>query len=770
MLTNLKTGLTTQQIKQRIATNQINTTLTNLTRTTGQIISDNLFTLFNMVNVLIAFFIALTGSFNNLMFLGPAIVNTIFGIYQEIKAKRVIDQISLVNEHDILALRDGAFINIKKENLVKDDLIQLSRGQQIPADGIIRQTDGLMVNEATLTGEADSINKPVDSEVLSGSYVVSGNALIQLTKVGDESFIAKLSLEVKKEKRKVSILMNTINKIIKILTYTLIPLSVTLVLVNYHYNHDFNDAILGTSAAAIGMIPEGLVLLTTLALTAGALKLTRKKVLVRSLSSIETLARIDVLCLDKTGTITTGNLDLKQIISKSQMSEDELISIAKTIVSSTSETNQTATAIKNYANDAKLLPFKKPIPFSSEKKYSGFTDLDNNKYLMGALEFMIPNIDDSLKSEINNYSKQGFRVISIVKNNELLGLLLIVDQLRDNARETFAYLSKQGISLKVISGDNPLTVANIARQAKISGANNLIDMSQLNQDINYDDLVKKYTVFGRVSPEQKRNLIKALQKQGHTVGMTGDGVNDVLAMKESDCSIAIAGGSEASESAADFVLLNKNFNSMIFVLKEGRRVINNIERVASLYLIKTMYSVILTVAFIMLRTDFPYHPAQLTPINALTVGIPTFFLALQPDYRPPVNRFLKNIIEIAIPAALNIVIWILVITLLGRTINLNYSITSTLSVLAITTVGFSALFVIAWPFNRMKISLFSLLLISTILVFLFSGKLFELSNPFTLSTILLSMPIILLTNPIFQFTRKILGFKKLQEFISKKQA
>lgn len=770
MLTNLKTGLTSEQIQQRIDSNQENTTLDNLTRSTGQIIISNFFTLFNAVNLLIAFFISLTGSFNNLMFLGPAIVNTVFGIYQELKAKRTIDKISLINEHDVSTLRNGKFINIKKEKLVKDDLIKIQRGQQFPADGIVRQTEGLMVNEAALTGEADSIVKNINDDVLSGSFVVGGTAIIQLTKVGQNSFISKLSLEVKKEKRKVSILMRTINTIIKVLTYTLIPLSIILMLVNYHSNHDFNSAILGTSAAAIGMIPEGLVLLTTLALTAGAMSLTRKKVLVRSLSSIETLARIDTLCLDKTGTITTGKLLLNQVISKSSASKEDLINIAQSIVNATLETNQTAVAIKNISNTKELLSFKTAIPFASENKYSGLIDNFDNTYRMGALEFMNSNVSADFKKEIDNYSQQGLRVISIVKNQEFLGFLLFSDELRNGASDTFAYLAKQGINLKVISGDNPLTVANIARRSNIANAENFIDMSALNDEINYSDLVKKFTVFGRVTPNQKQNLIKALQKQGHTVGMTGDGVNDVLAMKESDCSIAIAGGSEASESTADFVLLNKDFNSMVFVLKEGRRVINNIERVAALYLIKTMYSVALTIAFILLQTDFPYHPAQLTPINALTVGIPTFFLALQPDYRPPANRFLKNIIEIAVPAAINIVIWVLLITYLGNILKLDYAVTSTLSILAITTVGFSALFVIAWPYNRLKIALFLSLLITAILVFIFNDKLFELVNPFSLSMIIFTIPVILLSNPIFQLTRKLLGLDKLHKIVSKKQA
>ncbi|MGR3742430.1 HAD-IC family P-type ATPase [Companilactobacillus sp. DQM5] len=763
-LTNINTGLLSSQVQQRLKNNQTNKTIDKLTRTNLQIVLDNLFTLFNIINLVMAVLVGLTGVLNNLFFLGPVIVNTIFGTYQELKAKHEIDRISLVSEHEIKTLRNGNFISLKKENLVKDDLIKLSRGEQIPADGIIRSTTGIEVNESSLTGESNSIEKQVNDTVLSGSFIVSGNAIIQLVNVGNNSFISKMSLEVKHEKHKISFLMRTINTIIRLLTYTLIPLGLALFFSSFLNNHSYNQSILGTSALVLGMIPEGLVLLTTVALSVGALNLTKKKTLVRSLSSIETLARVDVLCLDKTGTITTGNLKITAIDSKDSISNQYLIDIAKSIVLATDEKNQTAKAIENYDSNFNKIDAVKVLPFSSEKKSSGIIDKDENTYLMGALEFMTNSAKSSDIQKINNFSKEGKRVISIVKNDLLLGHLLIVDEIRKEANDTFSYLNRQGITLKIISGDNPLTVSNVAQQANIKNADKFIDLSKLGQNIDYLELVNKYSIFGRVKPDQKKSLLIAMQKNGLTVGMTGDGVNDILAMKQADCSIAIAGGSDAAESTADFVLLDKKFDSMIFVLNEGRRVINNIERVASLYLIKTIYSVILTMIFIFMNSQLPFHPSQMTPINALTVGIPTFLLALQPDYRPPAGKFMRNVLEIALPAAINIVVWTLVITYLAKNTSMSHENSSTLVVLLICSIGFAALFIIARPINQTKIVILFLLIISMLLIFIFSGKLFSLVNPFNKDIIFYTLTIIFGSYPLFEITRELLGRRVFSKF------
>ncbi|MDO1605757.1 HAD-IC family P-type ATPase [Lactobacillus sp. YT155] len=762
--TNLQTGLTNNEVTKQVAAGQTNVTIDKLTRTNWQIIFDNLFTLFNIINLVLAVLVGITGVFNNLFFLGPVIVNTLFGTYQEIKSKNEIDRISLINEHEVSVLRDGQLISVKKDALVKNDLVQLARGDQIPADGIVRKTEGVEVNESSLTGESNSIAKSVDDEVLSGSFIVSGTALIQLTHVGNDSFISKMSLEVKHEKRKVSFLMKTINSIIRVLTYALVPLGLILFFSAFLKNHSYNQSILGTSALVIGMIPEGLVLLTTVALSVGALNLTRKKTLVRSLSSIETLARVDVLCLDKTGTITTGNLKITDIITKNKTEKSEIINIAKSIVDATQEENQTALAISNYPAEFEIIKHTKAMPFSSEKKSSGFVDENNNTYTMGALEFMIDNPNPKDIQEINDYAKDGIRVIAILKNDTLLGFLLIVDEVRKEAKNTFSYLEKQGVTLKIISGDNPLTVSNVAQQANIKNSDKFIDLSQIEGEIDYESIIKTYTVFGRVKPEQKKFLLIAMQNQGLTVGMTGDGVNDILAMKQADCSIAIAGGSDAAESTADFVLLNKNFDSMIFVLNEGRRVINNIERVASLYLIKTIYSLFLTIIFIFLHSELPFHPSQMTPVNALTVGIPTFLLALQPDYRPPAGKFMRNVLEIALPAAINIVLWTMVITYFANITHMSHANSSTLIVLLISSIGFAALFVIGRPINRIKIGIFATLIIASLIIFIFSGKIFSLANPFNPDIYLYSIVIILAAYPLFEITREVLGRRVFSKF------
>ena len=688
--TSLDEGLTNQEVDSRVQRGLTNVQIKKLSRPIPKILADNLFTLFNFLNLVIAILIFWTGSYRNLFFLGPVIANIIIGSYQEIRAKITVDKISLVNSASFNVTRNSQLEKVDIADLVEDDIVTVKRGDTIPADGIIRSSNGLQTNESSITGEADTISKTTNDEVFSGSFVVAGQAQIQLTQVGKESFVSKISSAVGKEKRSVSVLMKIINNIIKILTYTIIPIGLLLFFRTYSQNNNVAKSILGTSASVIGMIPEGLVLLTSVALATGAYNLSKRRILVRSLSAIETLARVDVLCLDKTGTITTGKLTVKKTISY-QTSEQNVQAIAQKIVEATQESNATALAVSALNVKAFASDVKEVIPFSSETKYSGFVAKDNTRYIMGAPEFIIKKPSSEMTNTIQQAAQKGFRVIAILKEaptQEVLGLLLISDEVREQAPDTFNYLHNQGINLKIISGDNPVTVANVAAQAGIASGNDYIDMSQVDETKDYHELVKYYKIFGRVRPSQKSELIKAMQDNGLTVGMTGDGVNDVLAMRQSDCSVAIAGESDAAEAAADFVLLNRNFDSMIFMLNEGRRVINNVERVASLFLIKTIYSVVLSILFIILGTGYPFEPSQLTPINALTVGIPTFLLALEPNYTPPAGRFMHNVMEIALPAAICNIAFIVAISILGKHFNFSYEITSTLSVFTIGVIGF----------------------------------------------------------------------------------
>ena len=757
--TSLDEGLTNQEVDSRVQRGLTNVQIKKLSRPIPKILADNLFTLFNFLNLVIAILIFWTGSYRNLFFLGPVVANIIIGSYQEIRAKITVDKISLVNSASFNVTRNSQLEKVDIADLVEDDIVTVKRGDTIPADGIIRSSNGLQTNESSITGEADTISKATDDEVFSGSFVVAGQAQIQLTQVGKESFVSKISSAVGKEKRSVSVLMKIINNIIKILTYTIIPIGLLLFFRTYSQNNNVAKSILGTSASVIGMIPEGLVLLTSVALATGAYNLSKRRILVRSLSAIETLARVDVLCLDKTGTITTGKLTVKKTISY-QTSEQNVQAIAQKIVEATQESNATALAVSALNVKAFASDVKEVIPFSSETKYSGFVAKDDTRYIMGAPEFIIKNSSSEMTNTIQQAAQKGFRVIAILKEaptQEVLGLLLISDEVREQAPDTFNYLHNQGINLKIISGDNPVTVANVAAQAGIASGNDYIDMSQVDETKDYHELVKYYKIFGRVRPSQKSELIKAMQDNGLTVGMTGDGVNDVLAMRQSDCSVAIAGESDAAEAAADFVLLNRNFDSMIFMLNEGRRVINNVERVASLFLIKTIYSVVLSILFIILGTGYPFEPSQLTPINALTVGIPTFLLALEPNYTPPAGRFMHNVMEIALPAAICNIAFIVAISILGKHFNFSYEITSTLSVFTIGVIGFCALISIANPLYIRKQIMIGIAFVLFIVTFIFSEKAFGLQSILNWHYTYLYIAIFLTAWPLFMFMREVLG-------------
>lgn len=758
--TDLNTGLNQQQINQKISNGQTNVQIKRLSRPIPKILSDNLFTLFNFVNLAIAVLIFWTGSYRNLFFLGPVIANIIIGSYQEIRSKITVDKISLVNEQDFPVLRDKKVTNVAIEDLVEDDIVCLKRGNTIPADGVIRSSNGLQTNESSITGEADTIIKEVGDEVYSASFVVAGQAQIQLTQVGLNSNVSQISSAVGKDKRSVSVLMKIINNIIKILTYTIIPIGLLLFFRSFLKNGDVSTSILRTSASVIGMIPEGLVVLTSIALATGAYNLSKKNILVRSLSAIETLARVDTLYLDKTGTITTGKLTVKDTLSYNNYSENQVQSIATKIVDVTKETNATALAINKLNVEGFTEEVSETIPFSSESKYSGFVSKDGTRYIMGAPEFIIKNGSEIIMSKVDLAAQQGFRVIAILKEKNniqtLIGLLMISDEVRPQATSTFSYLKNQGIDLKIISGDNPVTVANVASQAGIDTNNSYIDMSK-HQDEDYSELVMNYKVFGRVRPSQKAELIKAMQDNGLTIGMTGDGVNDVLAMRQSDCSIAIAGESDAAEATADFVLLNRNFDSMIYMLNEGRRVINNVERVASLFLIKTIYSVVLSIMFIILGTGYPFEPSQLTPINALTVGIPTFILALEPNYTPPAGRFMRNVMEIALPSAIVNILMISVIYFVGNHMNLSYHTTSTLCVFSIGIIGYCALISISNPLILRKKIMIAVSFVLFILAFMYTDGIFGIQSILIWRYSFLYLSIFLVSWPLFMFMREVLG-------------
>nr|WP_139592508.1 cation-translocating P-type ATPase [Levilactobacillus brevis] len=762
---SLETGLTPEEVKQRVAAGQQNDPLPPLTRSIKQIFRDNLVTLFNLINVLLGALVLVTGSYKNLLFLGVVVVNTAIGIFQEIRSKRQVDKLALLSESKSRIRRAGKIAAHPQEDIVQDDILEIGRGDQLPVDALIRQTAGLEVDESQITGESTPIIKTTGETLTSGSVILAGRAAVQATTVGHGSFVKQLAHSAKQKRRTASQLLTIINRIIKALTFAIIPLGVALFVSSMMRGQDLNRAILGTVASMVGMIPEGLVLLTSVALAAGALTLGRRHVLVRELPAIEALARVDVLCLDKTGTITSGQLQLDRVEPWAETNLEATQTILAQLVAATGDDNETAQAIQQ-ALGTPTVTATTVLPFSSGRKWSGAI-WDKQAYVMGAPEFIFDQVPADLQARIHTLVGQGYRVLVLAAAKALttprptapraLGLILITDELRPRAKDTFSFFANQDVALKVISGDNPVTVASIAQRAEIAGAERLVDMSQVGETPDYGQLVRDYTVFGRVTPQQKEQLIKAYQAAGHTVAMTGDGVNDLLALRQADCSIAMASGSEATKSLADFVLVDSNFDAMINVLNEGRRVINNVERVASLFLIKTMYSVVLNLIFIFMSRSYPFEPIQLTPISSLMVGIPTFFLALQPNYARIADRFMKQVMEIAAPAAVCVVGYILVVMALGTQFQLSFATTSTLSVLMTGLISLNALLMVARPLNRFKIGLVVAMAALFAIIFLFFGPIFSLVNLLNWRLALIYLLLMVSVEPIFLLVQDILG-------------
>lgn len=761
------TGLTSAQVAKR----KPNTAQKPLSASVSTIIAQNTLTLFNFVNVALGALIFTTGSYKNLLFLGVAIINTAIGTFQELRAKKKIDAMRILASTPVTVRRNGEDVQIPQDEIVEGDLLLLHRGDQVPVDGTVSQTDGIEADESPLTGESDPITKTVGDQLLSGSFIVAGTACMTVTAVAGDTFAAKLSAEAKKGEDTKSQLLATINRIIKVLTYVLIPLGIALFTVSLVRRGNYNRAVLSTSAAVIGMIPEGLVLLTNVALAVSARNLAVKRVLVRALSALESLARVDTICLDKTGTITSGRLKVAQIMPLADFTEADVQHAAASVVYALNDDNETAMAIKEVADDPHP-QIAKTIPFSSARKYSGATLADGRSLIMGAPEFVFPDgLPENISQQINQAAENGLRVLVVAQTDQalttplsgmtLMGLIEIEDELRETAQSTFAFFKKQDVDLKVISGDNPVTVANIAKRAGMAKTEAFVDMSQVPDDYDYETLATTHTVFGRVTPPQKKHLIQALQNQDHTVAMCGDGVNDVLALRQSDCSIAMASGAEAAKSISDFVLLDSNFDVLCNVLNEGRRVINNIERVASMYLVKTIFSVILTAIFVFLPLDYPITPINLTPVSAIAVAIPSFLLTFEPNFDRVVGQFMQKVMTIAAPGAVAIVLYTLVLTWGEYWFHWSFAATSTMVVLMIGVIELHVLFINARPFNRYKYGMMILLTIALFGVFFVAGKIFSLSNLWRFDRFIVYGPLILTSLPVYMFLQEFLGKRVL---------
>ena len=750
------TGLTDEEVRQRVEEGLTNRADISTDKTTKEIVISNVFTYFNLIFLVITILLIMVGSFRNLTFLPIIIGNTVIGIVQEIRAKKTLEKMSLLNAPHADVIRNGSVKQISTEELVKDDVILLTAGKQICADAVVI-SGNIQVNESLLTGEADEVEKTEGSTLMSGSFVVSGECYARLEKVGNESYISRLSLEAKSMGGKEqSEMIRSINLIVKWVGIVIIPIGLILFWQSHFVNGEsITKSVTSTVAAIIGMIPEGLYLLTTVALALSTMKLARKKVLLHDMKSIETLARVDVLCVDKTGTITEPDMKLKEIFlcknsgadgTQTALTLDELKSLILDYANASVDNNATMLALKAYAAEA-LTNNTSALhrtavsqqAFSSSLKYGSVTFSDGT-YLLGAPEFIMHEDFARIEEEIIPYADKGDRVLLFARydgenvengiNGSVtpLGFVALANPIRANAVKTFEYFKSQGVAIKVISGDNPRTVSRIAIQAGIESAESFVDAATLDTEDKIADAVNKYTVFGRVTPKQKKQLVKALQAKGHTVAMTGDGVNDILAMKDADCSVAMASGSEAAAQAAQVVLLDSDFAHMPDVVYEGRRVVNNIQRSASLFLVKNIFSLLLSLFSVILMVTYPLEPAQVSLISMFTIGVPGFLLALEQNKDRIKGHFITNVMLKALPGGLTDVIAVGALVVCGEVFCISDASIGTIATLVLSVVGFMILFKISEPLNGMKYAV----IIGNIAGLVFSGfflkKLFALTD------------------------------------------
>lgn len=720
----IKQGLNKEQVDMRIAQGLVNKTDVGTTKTYKQIFYDNIFTLFNFINIVLAILIFFTGSFKNLLFLGVVVSNVFLGIFQEVRAKRTLDRISLMEGMKVCVIREGKEIMIPMQQVVLDDIIKLKAGNQIPADCIVM--DGtLEVDESLLSGESDTILKKEGDFLYSGSYVSGSWGHARVEKVGDACYASQMVKDARKYSRYPSELRDTLNRIIKYIGIMIIPLGLCLFVKEvYFLNNAFTDSILSVSAALIGMIPEGLVILTSVALAVGVIHLAKHRTLVQELYCLETLARVDVLCLDKTGTITEGNMEVADVVL---IQDVDVKRIMGYMMYHLHDDNATYEALAAYFPKVEAPSFQKSIPFNSKYKYSGI-QLADEMYLMGAYEYMSDALNEELANKIASYAKEGYRVLTLMrktkKTEEVLALLLLNDRIRESAARTLAYFASQDVTLKVISGDHPITVSMTAKRAGLKGYDQYVDASLLS-DEELEKAVLNYTVFGRVRPEQKKLMVEALQKQGHIVGMSGDGINDVLSFKSADVSIAMASGSDIAKSSANLVLLDSNFDALPYVLNEGRRVINNIQRVAALFLTKTIFSSLLSIVTLLAVFEYPFVPIHLTFVSTLTIGIPSFFMALEPNYKRVKKNFMENVMCISFPAGISVICAILYIYLMSQIGFISPDWISSLALVAICINGIFVLYTIAVPFTLLRRLVLIFASIGIVLGLLFGHALLE---------------------------------------------
>ena len=766
-------GLSSREAEERIRQGLDNEQVSSSTRTVEQIVKENVFTYFNLIFTVLGVLLVIVGSFKDLTFMLIVVANTAIGIAQEIRSKQTLDKLKLMKMPKCHVIRDGREKEVAVEDLVLDDVIVLRAGSQIPADAEV--LDGsVQVNEALITGEADEITKTKSAGLLSGSFVVSGECIARLTAVGRNSYISKLTLEATKDKKtEESEMIKSLDRIVKVIGIIIIPVGAVLLIQEWFVlEGGFRSSVISMVAAVLGMIPEGLYMTASIAMVVSAMRLARRDVLVQNMKCIETLARVDVLCVDKTGTITENEMmvDGFQIMSKGE-DEDRILRMIGDLVQQQNKDNITMAALQGFFTERSGRAAEMICPFSSKYKYCGVSYGERN-YVLGAPEFVLRESFQTYAGHINEISEQGFRVLAFAQVGEvpqgqplstgarLLALIFLTNPIRKSAKETFRFFAKNGVDIKVISGDNPVTVSNVALEAGIEGAENYIDARQLVNERAIYEAVDQYTVFGRVTPEQKRMFVKALKRHGKTVGMTGDGVNDILALRDADCSVAMASGSEAASNAAQLVLMDSDFSRMPSVVAEGRRVVNNIERAAILYLTKNIFSLLLAVFSVVNVLSYPLTPSQITLISMFTIGVPSFIISLEPNRDLIKGTFLGNVFKTAAPAGITTFISVSSLVVFGEVFAIDAECISTSSTMLVALVGFMILAKVAKPSNMFHIGLVAVCVAGMGYCVFFMPEMFGINSISTQAAMLLAV-FLIATEAVFRYIYKFVGLFSL---------
>lgn len=762
---DVEKGLSSGQVRENRNNGWVNEPVEPQSKTVREIIRSNLLTYFNMVFAILALLLIIAGSFRNLTFLGIVLANLLIGIIQEIRAKRVLDKLTVLEEPKVRVIRDGIKSEIPAEDLVLDDIVILGSGNQICADAILVKGE-VTVNEALLTGEADEITKRPGDILMSGSFIVSGECYARIDKVGEDSYILRLTLEAKALKHEEqSEMIRVLDRLVGVMGILIVPIGILLFVQQYVFlGTSLNESIVSMVAAVIGMIPEGLYLLASVTLVVSVMRLASKKVLVHDMKCIETLARVNVLCVDKTGTITENDMQVNGVVPMEgydPAGRPGLRVLLSDFVKEMAEDNITMKAMKQFFRVPSQRKAVSVIPFSSVCKYCGAVYTDG-AYVLGAPEFVLREDYDSYREQIENYSAEGYRVLvfaeydGVPDGKELagkalpLGLVFLSNPIRKEAPETFRYFEEQGVDVKVISGDNPVTVSQIALQAGIVNAENYIDASVLVTEEDLQDAALKYTVFGRVTPEQKRLLVRALKQAGLTVAMTGDGVNDVLALKDADCSVAMASGCDAAAKVSQMVLLKSDFACMPSIVLEGRRVVNNIERSASLFLVKNIFSFLMAVFSVCFMLNYPLEPSQISLISMFTIGVPAFLLALQPNKNMIKGHFLSNVMIKALPAGITDFLVVGALVIFGQVFGVTESDISTACTMLLAIVGFMILYHISKPMNVLRWCIWGGCMAGLIICSLFLSDLFAVGR-MSGKCIMLFVLFAIVTEPVLRY-------------------